>query len=108
MATATPTNSPSTGSDTLNWLVGVGLFIGICAFIASTSKAGHALVYYSLVLLLVLIAVTQAPWIAQELSFVNFNPPTYTPTTGSGQTTQTAYASFKTPTSIGPAGVIPI
>lgn len=93
-------------SDTINWIIGVGLFVGVVAFIASTSEAGHALVYWSLMLLIVLLIVTQYKWIAQEFSFVNFSPPTYRPgtTNAAGQTT---YSTFAKP-SFGPAGIIPV
>lgn len=61
--------------DTINWLVGGLLFLGII-FMVTKTKTGYAVVYYALLLLVVFMFVSQYKWISTELSYFSKPMPT--------------------------------
>lgn len=67
-ATNTPVSSAmdQTDSETLNWLIGWAI-IGTAAYLISRTKAGYAAIYYSLLLLVLLVLITQSRFILSEV-----------------------------------------
>lgn len=73
--TQTVTNSTSDPElATYQWVLGGILFLVLLIFIAKT-RTGYSIIYYSLVLMIVFIVVTQYQFIAQALGPVGLQAP---------------------------------
>jgi hypothetical protein len=100
---------PVDDENTLNWLLGWTL--SLAAIIAVTrTKAGYAIVYYMLFLLVVFLMLTQYKWVTQELSYATFELPAINSKTAQG--TRAAEAMRKTAAPVnsawGPGGLISV
>jgi hypothetical protein len=59
---------------TYKWLLGWGLII-VLLIAGNKSRAGHVILYYSLVLMVLFMVVTQGPFITGHLTVIGTKPP---------------------------------
>lgn len=107
----TPTSGPvfsQEDTDDMNWLFAWILVIVVGSLITKTD-IGYKIVYYSLLLLVVFLVLSQYKWIAKELGYATFDLPYNTGTDNKGSSTTTTKTTLAyTPGAYGPGGMIPL
>lgn len=71
---ATTTASTDTEMNTYQWVIGGLIMIALLVFMSKTD-AGYRIIYYSLVLMIVFLLITQYQFIAQALQYVGTQAP---------------------------------